>query len=687
MGEAPVSQAPTSFGRRLTLHAVAASRAADGRVQIAVGEIRNTTHESASAVSVAVWTTREPYQGGSLKGVRRGTFDVGRIAGGATCRGLTWTVDVADTAAHLAILLLEGTSEADSTKWHLHDYAALGVPAKGAAAAPADPVIEESDLIGQARAKAALNQVIAVARLNEERRRRGLPATPVNFHSAFIGSPGTGKTTFARFYTQQIRGLGLLPRGHLVEVSRADLVAEYVGQTAARTAKVIESALGGVLFIDEAYALKQGKDDGFGQECIDTIVKEMEDHREELVVIFAGYSAEMRDFLRQNSGLESRVPHVIEFEDFDDEALGAILDAFCRQRAVTLAPGVRSYAVEQVAAGRRGRSFGNARDVRNLVERAVANQSVRLARRPDLATVSHEELSELWYSDFLVASSAEVREPPSRRAGTADALARLHTLVGLANVKRDVRELVGLIRIERARRPGQALPPIALHRLYAGPMGCGKRTVARHVGSLLYELGLLARGHLIEVSRADLVAGYIGQTSIKTRARVEEAMGGILFVQNAAALWQSKNGFEGEAVDALLDAAETYRDRMVVVLADTPAALTFVVQGDPRVTTIFGAPLVFDTASVDDLLEIASRLVQLRGLRLTGAASERLRTQLEAARRGRDAVVTSRDVGLALEQAYRVHALRLEQLGEPANLDAELLHVLEADDFSSPAGV
>jgi SpoVK/Ycf46/Vps4 family AAA+-type ATPase len=677
----------TFFGRRVALRQVSAGWEGDSRLRIDIAEVRNQTNDLAT-VSVAGWLTREPYQGGSLKGTRLGTLEIGAVDGGECRRRVTWSVDVpTGRGEHLAILLLEGGAP-DAASWQLRDYLALDLPAAGATAAVpvSEDVIHESDLIGQERAKAALHRVIAVARLNEERRRRGVPATGVNFHSAFIGSPGTGKTTFARFYTQQIRGLGMLARGHLVEVSRRDLVAAYVGQTAEKTTKVVESALGGVLFIDEAYALKNGPDDTFGQECIDTLVKQMEDHRDDVVIIFAGYSVEMREFLRQNSGLESRVPHVVEFEDFDDDALGRILDTFCRQRGVTLAPGVRPYAIEHVAAGRRGRSFGNARDVRNLVERAVANQSLRLTRRDDVQALSPEELSELWYSDFLLAAGEERREPPPRRTGAEGALGTLRGLVGLAGVKSDVEQVVGMVRVERARRPGQALSAISLHRLYAGPPGCGKRTVAGLLGTILVDLGLLARGHLVEASRADFVAGYIGQTALKTRARVEEAMGGILFVHDAASLWQQRGGFEMEAVDELLRAADTCRDRLVIILSGDPHSLEAVSGLDARLKDLFRPPLVFDTPTVEELLDIGARLAAARGLRLADDARVRLRLQLEVAR-SQNAAIATRDVKLALDQAYRRHAVRLHQLGDPASLAGDLLHVLEADDFGVAAAV
>jgi SpoVK/Ycf46/Vps4 family AAA+-type ATPase len=672
---------PMFIGRRVTLHDISLKRESDTTLHITIGELRNETAEPTGAISVVVFATSEPYAGGSIKGQRLVAHPAGSLAGGDVQRGIALTAVTSTPPVHVAILVLEDAAGGDQ-KWHLRDHATAAVPAE-ISERPETAPIDEADLIGQAGAKASLQQVIALARVNEERRRRGLPVGHATLHSAFTGNPGTGKTTFARFYAQQIRSLGLLARGHLVEVSRADLVASYSGQTAPQTAKVIESAIGGVLFIDEAYALKQGKDDSFGQECIDEIVKQMEDHRDDLVVIFAGYSKEMQEFLRQNSGLESRVPHVIAFADFDDQELGAILDAFCRQRAVTMPPSVREHAVEQVAARRRGRSFANARDVRNLFERALAGQSVRLGRQ-DLQALSADQLSELWYSDFI-AGADDLREPPERRAPGMSALAELDRLVGLPMVKREIRELASLIRLDRRRNPGRTLPAMRLHRLYAGGPGTGKKTVAARYAALLHEVGLLARDHVRQVSAADLIAGYVGQTGAKTRERVEEALGGVLYVQNAPALWRRQGQYEVEAIDALMEAAAAYRDRLVVILAGGCDDILKLAAMDPRVGALFDKPTSFGDPGSDDLLEIGRRFACERGFQIDDAAAEVLRQLIDVSRMS-PGFTNTHAVRAMLERAYGAHALRVEQLGDPLQLDDQVLRVLHAEDLAAQVG-
>ncbi len=550
---------------------------------------------------------------------------------------------------------------------------------------PASEEIAIDDLIGQERAKAALRQAISMARLNQERRSRGLKEPGITLHAIFMGSPGTGKTTFARFYAQEIRKIGLLEKGHLVEISRQDLVAEYAGQTATRTALVVKKALGGVLFVDEAYALKQGKEDLFGQEAIDTLVKLMEDHRDELILILAGYTDEMREFLQQNTGLRSRIPNRIEFEDFTDDELGAIFDIFCRKAGIETSEPNRGYAIEQVARNRRGHSFGNARDVRNLFERALAQQSVRLAEE-DLDALSTRALSTLIRSDLTPDPHDRGDEPPPEASRRSDALDRLHALVGLEEVKAELQRLADFVKVARARSPGEALPDLSLHMVMSGNPGTGKTTVARLLGEILAGLGLLSTGHVVEVERSDLVGGYLGQTALKTRDRIRDAMGGILFVDEAYALSRTGDSYGQEAIDTLLKSMEDERGKLVVVLSGYPAEMEQLLASNPGLRSRFGTHLRFPDYEGEELLEIAERMAAERGFSLEPAARELLGERVEASRREARHFANAREVRNLLERAYRRQASRLVEAGGLDGLDAEQLSLLEAQDLAVPSG-
>ena len=284
--------------------------------------------------------------------------------------------------------------------------AAGGRPGGGAPAAPVpdtpqrpiEELLAELDgLIGLEPVKAEVRLVANLIQVQNLRRSRKLPVADSSRHLVFTGNPGTGKTTVARLLAQIYRTLGVVEKGHLVETDRSQLVAGYVGQTAIQVRKVVESALGGVLLVDEAYALARGDERDFGQEAIDTLVKLIEDHREDVVVIAAGYPDEMADFIESNPGLRSRFPKTIAFPDYTDDELVAIFVSMAKTSAYACAPGVDQHLHAWFAAQRRDKGFGNARLARNLFEAVVARQASRVV---DIEDPTDEQLMALTPDDI-----------------------------------------------------------------------------------------------------------------------------------------------------------------------------------------------------------------------------------------------------------------------------------------------
>lgn len=261
-----------------------------------------------------------------------------------------------------------------------------------------DLLAELDSYVGMDAIKTEVRSLINMVQVYKLRREHDLPTTDMSLHMVFSGNPGTGKTTVARIMSRIYHSLDILSKGQLVEVDRSGLVAGYVGQTALKTQKVIEKAMGGVLFIDEAYALNGKSENDFGQEAIDTILKAMEDHRDNLVVIVAGYTELMDRFIHSNPGLESRFNRFLMFEDYTPEQMVAIFKMQCKKGCYVLAQGTEELVRDFIAEESADDSFGNARGVRNLFEHILVAQNNRLAK---MENVTRDDLMQILPDDVL----------------------------------------------------------------------------------------------------------------------------------------------------------------------------------------------------------------------------------------------------------------------------------------------
>ncbi len=279
---------------------------------------------------------------------------------------------------------------------------------------------ELNELIGLKTVKHDVEELIGLAKVRKMREEKGMKAVPVSLHLVFSGNPGTGKTTVARILAKLYKEIGILSEGQLIETDRSGLVAGYVGQTAIKTQKKIQEAMGGILFIDEAYTLNQ-KDENFGQEAIDTILKAMEDHRDEFIVIVAGYTELMKEFIESNPGLKSRFNKFFEFPDYTVDELQQIFELQCKKYQYTLTEEADKAVREEIIRleSAKGENFANAREVRNLFETIITNQAARVSALED---VSEETLSTITIDDLTDEFEEELKAIAAREAEVEEAL-------------------------------------------------------------------------------------------------------------------------------------------------------------------------------------------------------------------------------------------------------------------------
>ena len=535
-----------------------------------------------------------------------------------------------------------GPPATDSRVAQAGDLVRAGHPAEGSSGQPAaasrdrpaadrppeitvDEAMAELDaMIGLTAVK---DQVRSIAASIEAARRRalaGFGAEKPMQHFVFLGPPGTGKTAVARIIAKIFYAFGLLETPAVVEAHRADLVGEYLGATAIKTNELIDSALGGVLFIDEAYSLVNegdGQGDRFGNEAVQTLLKRAEDDRDDLIIIVAGYEKQMESFLATNPGLTSRFAIRVKFPGYQPAELLALADAALGRRGELLDPDARPVLwrmFEDVGRRRLADDLGNGRFVRSLLEKAGQARDVRVMSAQDepsssdLVTIEGADLERAFTE--LTSRFRGYSETPSLES----ALAELDALIGLEPVKRQVHEITAQLKVARLRdRQGLASQPPARHFVFTGPPGTGKTTVARILGRIFAALGLLVRPSVVEAHRADLVGEHLGSTAIKTNKLVDSALGAVLFIDEAYSLYNDGysggDAFGSEAVQTLLKRAEDDRDRLVIVLAGYTQDMDRFLRSNPGLASRFSVRIGFPSYSPGELVRIAEVIAQQAG--------------------------------------------------------------------------
>jgi SpoVK/Ycf46/Vps4 family AAA+-type ATPase len=568
--------------------------------------------------------------------------------------------------------------------------------ARPAADRPPDITVDEAmaELDAMIGLTAVKDQVRSIAASIEAARRRALAgygAEKPMQHFVFLGPPGTGKTAVARIIAKIFYAFGLLETPAVVEAHRADLVGEYLGATAIKTNELIDSALGGVLFIDEAYSLVNegdGQGDRFGNEAVQTLLKRAEDDRDDLIIILAGYEKQMDTFLATNPGLTSRFAIRVSFPGYTPAELLQLADSALARRGELLDPDARPVLwrmFEDMGRRKLTDELGNGRFVRSLLEKAGQARDVRVMSAPDepssgdLVTLKGGDLERAFTE--LSSRFRGYRETPSLES----ALAELDELIGLEPVKRQVHEITAQLRVARLRdRQGLASQPPARHFVFAGPPGTGKTTVARILGRIFAALGLLVRPSVVEAHRADLVGEHLGSTAIKTNKLVDSALGAVLFIDEAYSLhndgYSGGDAFGAEAVQTLLKRAEDDRDRLVIVLAGYTPDMDRLLRSNPGLASRFSVRIGFPSFSPEELVRIAEMIAQQAGDSFADDALPVLDTIFrQACEAGQiDELGNGRFARSLFERACASRDLRIADMGEDASA-ADLTTVSAAD--------
>ena len=505
-------------------------------------------------------------------------------------------------------------------------------------------------LIGLSGIKESIRKIKAYALANKD-------SEDLNINMCFMGNPGSGKTEVARYIAGILYENKLLPTNKIVEVDRSGLVREYFGATAEKTRRVIARAMGGVLFIDEAYALGNNSDAGltdYGKEAIDTLVKAMEDYRGKFCVILAGYKNEMLQMLSTNPGFKSRIQFMLDFPNYSRDELKSITELMLKNRHYTIGDTALSRILDITDIKRKDPNFANAREIRNILDQVIMCQNLRRAGSDDT------ELGIVDVNKYI--QDAKINLPTSG-TGTANKILtgeeELDQLIGLAAIKRMIKK----IKAYAKRNQGQE--GFNLHMCFYGNPGTGKTEVARILSRILYDAGVLPEAKLVETDSHGLLGKFVGETAPKTQAKINDAMNGVLFIDEAYGLVSTNTASGGvtsygeEAIAVLLKEMEDRRGQFCVILAGYKDEMKTMLSANPGLESRIQFTLDFPDYTREELGEIAVAFLKKKRYEIDEPALNRLLDVTEYYR-NRPNFANARTVRNILDQVIMNQNLRTE---------------------------
>ena len=518
--------------------------------------------------------------------------------------------------------------------------------------------------------------------------KRGETNTFQGKHYVFTGNPGTGKTTVARIMADVFKTLGVLSRGQLVEADRSKLVAGFSGQTAIKTNQLIDSAIGGVLFIDEAYTLKSNDQDAFGNEAIDTLLKRLEDDRGKFICIVAGYTDQMHDFIDANPGLKSRFTQTIHFEDYTADELTQIFVNMATGKNFVLDEEMRAAVHRQFEQLylRRDKNFGNAREARRIFDQTVERQSERLVRQmsqPDVQVCDDvadgfqfEDMYKLTIEDLPMAQSTASRP-------LDEVLAELDDFIGMRSVKNAIRRLAvqSMFIKQRAAMGAGSVQQMTMNFILTGNPGTGKTSIARKMGEVLQAMEVLPTSNVIEASRATLVGKYMGETPKIVNAMCDKAMGGILFIDEAYTLSDQNDQYGKEAIDTLMKRMEDDRGKFVVIVAGYQNKMEQFLMMNAGLASRFTYKLHIEDYTQDELLAIFKKMAEKQQYTLSPAAEFKALDVINQMLEVKDDTFgNAREIRNLLDETIQQLSIRVSNM-PPETVTKETYQIIQPEDF------
>ena len=556
---------------------------------------------------------------------------------------------------------------------------------------PLEEILAElNGLIGLENIKKKVREYIDYVSFLQFREESGIKENEkVVLHSVFTGNPGTGKTTVVKLLGKIYQSMGLLSKGHVYSVEANDLIAGYIRQTGKDTKKAIEKARGGILFIDEAYMLfKKGSESDFGMEAIAALITEMSDGKGDIAIMVAGYPDEMEVLLQSNPGLKSRFRNYFHFEDYTPDELLRIAEFAAKKKTVKISKSAEKQikSVLTDAFRKRDKTFGNARYAHALIDEAKINLGIRLMKHPKLETLTKSQLSTLADIDIEDIGNPSIKKKLNLGIDEAllkQAVGELNELTGLSSIKQEVRELIKLSRYYKENNR-DILKAFSMHSVFTGNPGTGKTTVARIIAKIYKALGMLERGHLIDADGGDLVAGWVGQTSGKTKDLITKAMGGILFIDEAYAITGNNSGGKGnfgsEAIAALIKEMEDHRSEFGIIVAGYTKNMADFMETNPGLQSRFDRTFHFEDFSNDELWEIAANMLEQKNLIADAETEKHLKEYISFLYENRDRFFgNARSIRKIIEKSSRNQELRMADLKKKERTE-KMMNTLNLED-------